>query len=213
MVFAQTRLRAAIATLAVMSLVLARVAGLDAAEIGLSTKDPNAVKAGYLSSFARYVTWPTNTLAGRDGSWHIGVLESDPLVAILEKTVKRLEMVPHEDPTNERRAFMVHSGRTLEEMPPCHMLFIGFKDADKRRALLERLSKTPVLTIGDADGFLKEGGIIRFRIVKDALRIEVNNDQARSSGLTLNSGMLGAACLVIDKGIVRQQSVDSPSKQ
>ena len=71
------------------------------------------------------------------------------------------------------------------------------------RAVLAELKDKPVLTVGDAPEFLREGGVIRFQ-VGDRVRMSINLDQARAVLLTIQTRMLEVSSDVLENGVVRQ---------
>ena len=161
----------------------------------LANVNPAKVEAAFLRNFARYVTWPAHVFANDRSPWRICVLGSDPFGAILEKTL--------EGRTEQGRAFRIFRAETLEELPPCHIVFVAYQDAAKRRAALALLAKRPVLTVGDTAAFLREGGIIRFQ-VSDRVEMSVNLDQSRSVSLKIQAKMLEVSHEVVENGVVRR---------
>ena len=63
-----------------------------------------------------------------------------------------------------------------------------------------RVENRPVLTVADAPGFLREGGIIRFQ-VGDYVEMSVNLDQARSASLKIQTKMLEVTREVVENGV------------
>jgi len=161
----------------------------------LVTKNPNKVKAAYLRNFAHYMTWPANSFASTNSPWRIGVLGDDPFGDVLEKTFK--------DRTEQDRPFVVFRAKTLDQLPPCQIVFIAENDATKRRAALAALKDQPVLTVGDAPEFLREGGIIRFQVA-DRVEMSVNLDQARAVSLKIHAQMMECSREVLENGAVRK---------
>lgn len=160
----------------------------------LEPQSPNRVKAAFLRNFAHYVTWPGSAFAGSASPWSIGVLGPDPFGDVLEATLRGR--------TEQGRSFEVFRADMLDELPPCQIVFVAYKDAAKRRAALGILRTRPVLTVGDGPGFLKEGGVIQFQ-VDDRVRMSVNLDQARSASLTIQTRMLEVASEVLENGTMR----------
>jgi hypothetical protein len=168
------------------------------ASLNLTAADPplaTKIQAAYLSHFAHYVTWPSNAFTEASSPWKIGILGSDPFGDVLEKTL--------EGRTEQNRSFEIFRADTLDQLPPCQIVFIAHKDPAKRRAALNALKKQPVLTAGDSADFLKEGGIIRFQ-VKDRVEMSVNLDQARAVSLKIQPKMLEVATEVLNDGTVRK---------
>lgn len=161
----------------------------------LVLENPNRVKAAFLRNFAHYVTWPTNALPESGSPWRICVLGRDPFGDILDTTLKgRME---------QGRSFEILRADMPDKLPPCQIIFLAYMDDVKRRAVLDKLKGKPILTVGDAEEFLHEGGIIRFQ-VEDRVRMSINLDQARASALTIQTRMLEVSSEVLDNGVLRK---------
>lgn len=155
-----------------------------------------AIEAAFLRNFVHYVTWPEMAFPSSHSPWQIGVLGPDPFGDVLEKTL--------EGRREQNRPFQVVRAETLDELPPCHIIFIAIADADQRRLVLGRLEDQPVLTVGTAPGFLEEGGIVQFD-VGEYVELGVNLDRARASSLVIQTKMLEVAHDIIDGGTRRRQ--------
>ncbi len=161
---------------------------------GFVMENPYKVEAAFLRNFSRYVTWPAGAFAGPGSPWRIGILGRDPFGDILEKTFRGR--------TEQGRTFEVFRGETLDELPECNIIFVAYRDAAKRRAVLAELRGKPVLTVGDASEFLQEGGIIRLE-VKDRVKMSINLDRARSASLIIQTKMLEVSDQVVENGVMR----------
>jgi len=132
-------------------------------------------KAAFLFNFLKFVEWPA---AAADSPWVIGVLGPDPFSDVLDQTVLG-KMV------NGRRVEIRRYSR-LNDVKDCNLLFIG-------RAEFER-SGVPVqkglLTVGEAPGFLKSGGIINFYLADKRLHFEIRALAAHSAGLQVSSQLM-----------------------
>ena len=157
--------------------------------------NPYRVEAAFLRNFAHYVNWPPQAFDQDGTPWHIGVLGPDPFREFLEHTFTGR--------SEQGRSFKIFRADRLDGLPPCHIVFIAFHEAVKRRAALDKLKDKPVLTVGEASDFLIEGGIIRFQ-VGDRVRISVNLDQARSASLSIQTKMLEVSDKVLENGVVRK---------
>jgi hypothetical protein len=161
----------------------------------LAPTNPNRVKAAFLRNFAHYVNWPIDAFPGPRTPWHICVLGPDPFGDILETSLKGR--------TEQGRSFEVFRAETLDQLPACQIVFLTYKDDARRRAVLDKLKNKPILTVGDAPEFLREGGTIRFQ-VDDRVRLSINLDQARIAALVIQTRMLEVSSEVLDNGIVRK---------
>ncbi|MFA7403584.1 MAG: YfiR family protein [Pelobacteraceae bacterium] len=157
--------------------------------------NPVKVEAAFLRNFARYVTWPSHAFASGSSPWRVCILGGDPFGAILANTFQGR--------TEQGRSFEFFWAESIDHLPPCHIVFMAYKDSTKRRAALAALAKRPVLTVGDTPGFLQEGGIVGFH-VSDRVEISVNLDQARSASLKIQTKMLEVSREVVENGAVRR---------
>ncbi len=157
--------------------------------------NPYRVEAAFLRNFAHYVNWPPDAFDQDSTPWHIGILGPDPFREFLEHTFTGR--------SEQGRTFKIFRADRLDGLPPCHIVFIAYRDAVKRRAALDKLKDKPVLTVGEASDFLREGGIIRFQ-VGDRVRMSVNLDQARSASLSIQTKMLEVSDKVLENGVVRK---------
>jgi len=78
-----------------------------------------------------------------------------------------------------------------------HLLFIGKKESAHVPELIAILRNMPVLTIGESDDFLQQGGIIRFCWEERKVRFEVNQEAAGKANLKISSRLLLLAKTVI----------------
>ncbi|HEX5738173.1 MAG TPA: YfiR family protein [Hydrogenophaga sp.] len=187
-------MRAIFASWAIALLLMLHLPGLVASQ-ELAPADPNRVKAAFLRNFAHYVNWPSDAFPDNRTPWHICVLGPDPFGDILETSLNGR--------TEQGRSFEVFRAETLGQLPSCQIIFLAYKDDTTRRAVLNKLKNKPVLTVGDAPEFLREGGTIRFQ-VDDRVRLSINLDQARVAELTIQTRMLEVSSEVLDNGVVRK---------
>ena len=140
------------------------------------------------------MTWPANVFADDRSPWRICVLGSDPFGDSLDKTLTGR--------SEQGRVFQILRAENLSELPRCQIVYIAYKDAAKRRAVLAELKNLPVLTVSDAPDFLQEGGIIQFQI-GDRVGMSINLDQARSASLAIQTKMLEVSQNVVENGGVK----------
>ncbi|MBN2029253.1 YfiR family protein [bacterium] len=148
----------------------------------------NQVKAKYLYNFARFVEWPDTVFPDAKTPITIGVIGEDPFGIDLNKTVEGKRI--------DGREFRIERFDCVENIPYCHILFIGACNRDERCHLLDQLNGVPTLTIGDMDRFASDGGMINFIVVDQNVRFEINHEAARRSGLILSPRILKMAKIV-----------------
>lgn len=140
------------------------------------------VKASFILNFARYVDWPERAFADRQAPILLCQLGRDQLGAAFTALENR--------PLHNRPVLTRLVG-SVEEARNCHVVY--FSDLDDRRqsAALRTLAGTPILTIGDSDGFIDAGGIFGLVQGEQRYQFEVNlrameQAQLRASAQLLN---------------------------
>jgi hypothetical protein len=159
-------------------------AWLAVAVLSLATPAPAApseadVKAAFLVSFTRFVSWPEG--AGGD----IVIVEPDSLGPVVERHASDA-MLPM--PLRVRR---IRSGDAVQ---PARVLFVS-KSAGIIGAEALRAAGPSVLTVGETEEFLAKGGIVRLAVEAGRVRVEINVDAAERSGLVISSQLLRVARL------------------
>lgn len=152
---------------------------------GAQTASEAAVKAGFVYNFIKFTQWASP----RDGqplrlcAWAVRPLEGQ-----LERLQGR---------TVGNRAIDVRTGIPPSDWRQCDALFFGPDDEARQVQLNLRNLGAPVLTLGDAPGFVEAGGMIGLRVEANRIRFDVNLSSAQRAGLALNSQMLQLAGRVL----------------
>lgn len=150
------------------------------------------VKAVLLMRIAQFVEWPPEAFGGPASPVVIAVLGDDPFGGYLDQAVEGQRI--GERPMEVRRC------RRLEDLGECQILFISGSEAGRIGGILERLKGRSLLTVGDTDGFNRDGGIVRFVTENNKIRLRIRVDAARDSGLTVSSKLLRLATIVGAQG-------------
>ena len=101
-------------------------------------------------------------------------------------------------PTGDNRQW----NHKMKAMKKCHVLLLCSCDnvrIESPRQIIEALADSPILTVGETDGFLESGGIINFITEEDKVRFEINAAAAKKRGLRISSKLLRLAKRVIKK--------------
>ena len=171
------------------------VAAMAAAQSAIAA-DPRAapaseadLKVAFLLNFARFVKWPDQAVTN-DAPFVVGVLDLDPLREPLTQLEKK---------TVRDRVFRVRHCRGTNDAVGCHILLVNAAEPETRKAMLAAVAGRPVLTVGEAPEFLAEGGIIRFVLRNDRLRLQISRPAAARAGLELSARLLEIAEKVVDE--------------
>jgi YfiR/HmsC-like len=150
------------------------------------------VKAVFLFNFAQFVEWPAESFASPDSPIVIGVLGEDPFGSVLDQRVS-------EAPVKGRR-IVVRRHERVEDLDMCHLLFINVRNAARLRVVISSLNQRATLTVGDAESFLEQGGMIQFFTQDNRIKLRINLDAATAAGLTLSSKLLRLAQIITTAG-------------
>lgn len=137
------------------------------------------VKAAFLLNFAKYVDWPQSSSSG---PLVIGVVGKDPFDGVLEGLAK-------DKLVNGRKLVVRHVA--WDEAGSVHMLFVPQSEPTTG---MQKLSKLPVVTVGESSNF--GNGVINFRIINDRVAFEINASVAKANGLSISSQLLKLAAVV-----------------
>ncbi len=146
------------------------------------------LKAVFLFNFAHFVDWPEDAFASESSPIVIAVLGEDPFGAALDEVV-RAETV-------NQRPIVVERHRRLQDLGQCHILYISPSETDRQERIFAAVRGKPVLTVGETEGFAKNGGIIRFQRVENRINLVINHEAAKAARLRISSQVLRAATIV-----------------
>jgi hypothetical protein len=150
------------------------------------------LKAVFLFNFTQFVEWPPQAFADAKSPLVIGILGSDPFGDYLDETVR--------GETVNGRPLLVRRYASVDEVNNCHVLFISHSEAPRQTAILGKLKGKSILTVGEDDGFVGAGGVIRFLTVSNKIRLRIGLASAQQAALTLSSKLLRPADIVTDGG-------------
>jgi hypothetical protein len=171
-------------TVALAILLLALGAGsASAAAQGAATE--YEVKAAFLYNFAKFVEWPGSTFESPTDPLVLCVFGDDPFGESLDSVVQGEKV--------GGRRLVVYRTRETSQLRGCHVVFLSQKARERYPGVLDSLSGTSVLTVGEGEGFLTQGGVIRFVLEENRVRFEINRDAAERNRLKLSSQLLRLA--------------------
>jgi hypothetical protein len=141
------------------------------------------VKAAFLLNFTKFIEWPATVFADERSPLTICVLGEDPFEDTLDHMVDG-EVV------NGRKLVLQ---RIRRGTPPevCRVLFISKSEKEVRKTLSG--AGPGVLTVGEGENFLADGGIIAFVMENRRVRFDINVTAAANAMLTINARLLSVA--------------------
>lgn len=143
------------------------------------------VQAAFLTKFAGFVEWPSNSLPAMNSPFVIGVVGDDPFGPDLDTIASQQRA--------KGRVIRVERFKSVENVQGCQILFVASSEQARLAELFKRVGNLPLLTVGDSEGFTQAGGIINFTKVEGKVRFEVNHEAARRAGLALDARLLAVS--------------------
>lgn len=146
------------------------------------------VKAVFIFNFTQFVKWPPTAFTAPDQPFRIGILGEDPYGDFLDETVKGEKVGTH--------PLVVQRCGRAEDARNCQILFIGRSEMGHLKEIFATLKGRNILTIGDAEGFVRAGGITRFVTEKNKVHLRISPKNAKKARLTVSSQILRLAEIV-----------------
>lgn len=150
-----------------------------------------AIKATYVYKFAPFVEWPPGAFTSATSAVVICVVGNDEIAKLVADAARGQSA--GERPIDVR---YVTPGVGMRE---CHIVYIGARDNERRKAIVEGLEGTPVLTITDGAADARDKGIINFVLRDNRVRFEIDLDAAARNQLAISSKLLSLATKVRPK--------------
>ena len=145
------------------------------------------VKAAFLYNFAKFVKWPDDARE-KSEAFVIGIYGPDPFGNDIDELLK--------DEKIDNRPVIVHRFKNLKSIDFCHVLFVTDERPQRLRELMVSLGDKNVLTVGQSENFIENGGMISFFIEDDKIRFEINKTATDKSKLQISSQLFKLARVV-----------------
>lgn len=148
------------------------------------------VKAAYLFNLLKFVEWPDNPVVDPHAKWVIGIIGSTPIGDELTRLIEGKNVLGRE--------LEVKKFQAADNPRDCNILFVSESEQKRLPSILAALRGSSVLTVGDMDHFIGEGGMVQF-VVEDArVRIAIDVGATSRASLKVSSKLLSLARLVTE---------------
>ncbi len=146
------------------------------------------VKTVFLYNFTKFIEWPPGSMP-EDGDFVIGIFGDDQfgdgLSYFADKKVRG-------------RKIMVRKFAYVDDLEPCHILFICSSAKFNHGRILAAVADWHVLTVGEWEWFATNGGVINFVSRGGKVNFEINQAAAGRAGLRISSNLLNLATIVTE---------------
>jgi len=112
----------------------------------------------------------------------------DPFGGALEEVVR--------NKTVAGRPFVVHPISNTPQAAKCQIVFVTSSERKRVRSILDDLKGHGILTVGEAEDFTANGGVINFKLKDARVRIEIDTGAAERAKLRISSKLLSLAEIV-----------------
>ena len=145
------------------------------------------VKAVYIYKLLKFTNWPEINTPLEKNNLTIGILGDTPLI-------EGLSELKAKNPDFNPKIIQLDS---VEELSALHVLFISGSENPNQKKIMAALDRRAVVTFGEEESFLQNGGMINFSLQDGKVRFDINLRELNVSGIELSSRALRAANKVI----------------
>ena len=151
------------------------------------------IKGVLLYNLSQFVEWPSTAFTNDASPLRIGILGQDPFEGVLDAIVR--------EETAGHRRLVVDRYQNVEEIKRCHILFISSSEQNRIFTTFSKLANRPILTVGDADEFIQQGGMVKFyKNEEDKIRLQVNLNAVKAAQLSMSAKLLRVADVLPKEG-------------
>jgi len=140
-------------------------------------------KAAYLVNFLKYVEWP--------------VQRATLTICLFGRDSLGPSLASYEGRQIGGRELKIRKVSSPEQLADCHELFIPDTEEARFGAVLRWTDNQPILTVSDAEVFIRDGGAIALIRSEGRLQFDVNAEALGRAGLKPSSQMMRLARQVI----------------
>jgi hypothetical protein len=147
------------------------------------------IKAVFLFNFTQFVEWPDDSFSSAQDPLVIGILGENPFGSSLTNAVAGEKVNGH--------PIVIRQFSNASEIQECHILFINSSETNKMAEISANLKPAHTLIVSDDSyDFLKKGGMIRFFISENQIKLQINLKAVKAANLIISSKLLRLAEIV-----------------
>ena len=146
------------------------------------------IKAAYLYNLIKFVNWPSQVNHADSGITHICVYGNSPFEDHLNKlTTKKAK----------GRTIEISTIKAEQPIDSCNILFIpNAQDGSSQelsKILLHQIGNKPILTVGENNQFLDQGGLISLVVADNNVQLQIHLTKAKGIGFVISGNLLEIA--------------------
>jgi YfiR/HmsC-like len=172
-------------SVAYLTLATCLLAGVLSSQAQAQASNEYQVKAAFLYNFAKFVDWPGEAFSSGSAPIVICVIGDDPFGGALDQAIS--------GKTIGGRQLTAWRMKWGQDLRSCHILFISSSERQHLPQIIQSVRGSSVLTVGDVGQFNQQGGMIKFVLVANRVRFEINGWMAEEARLKISSKLLALA--------------------
>jgi hypothetical protein len=150
-----------------------------------ATASESEVKAAVLYNFTKFVEWPAEAFASTNAPIRLAIFGDDDFANQLRSLLS--------DKKAHGRSFEVRTITNPQEAKNCQVVFVAGSENRRVAQVLEATKKAAVLTVGESDQFIEQGGMISLFFEDAQPAFDVNPEPAEKVKLQISSKLLRLA--------------------
>jgi hypothetical protein len=169
--------------------------------LGLSVSQSNAedttisreykIKTDYLFNLIKFISWPVQSNQRKPITTQICIYGVSPFDRYLDKLSNKKA---------KGRAIKISYIDYEKSIDSCTIIFvprpINTADLKFSKALLNDVGNKPILTVGESNHFLDQGGLINLAIAENNVQLHINLTKAKGIGFEISGNLLEIAKVI-----------------
>lgn len=165
-------------------LALALCSSVTTTRAGSTPSEPQ-MKAAFILNFPKYVEWPPATLASPSSPILVAIMGDDAVANELAAMSEGKLVDGH--------PIKLLRNPTLAQCLESHILFLGSTEPQKAAEIVSQLKSASVLTVGESEQFIEQGGMINLALRERRIVLEVNLEATRQTEIHISSKLIALA--------------------
>ena len=145
-----------------------------------------AIKAALSINLARFTEWPKDVDSG--GSQGI-------TLCTLGSNIVHNAFAEAENKIVAGKPLTIINLVAPHDLAQCRLLFLSGLEKNREIQLLAEIAKQAILTVGEDPEFLANGGMVLLNVDEGKVKLEINLDAVKKTGLQINSRVLKLATI------------------
>lgn len=177
--FFQTKARLAVAIAVLSSHMVLPVAHAEAVE-------EYTIKSVLTLNLIRFTDWPAEVFKGNDGTVNLCVLGDDAVQQAFTLIDKKR--------VGDRMLSAHNINTSGSQLGQCQVLYVSM-ETNNITQWLQESHKRPILTIGETDGFLGQGGMVYLKMADAKIHLHINLKATKAAGIWISARVLKLATI------------------